>query len=1162
MTRTPPVEGLPDVRARIAALSDHQRSLLIEAGAGSGKTALMAGRVALLLAAGVAPKGIVAITFTEAAAAELLQRIEDTVKNLRNGNVPVQLSETLPRGLSVSQRANLEKAADDLDELICTTIHGFCQQLIKPYPVETGIDPGAAIIDPAAAELAYQDLMEAWLSARFGRDKGAEGLSRIPTITTAGGEEDFFAELLAKAPDDTLDLISKAAHFLKEHRTARAPEAGHDVGFRRVAVTIKNFVDWYNGCGVEEPTTADLVKDLERIETMAIEAAAQVLTGRRIAELLFHDPPTACKKEDTAFKQWRRKGKWTTAGRAAGLSTARCEQLSNEGEVRYLACGEAYQAFCGALGAIAFQRFVCEFEALRNLYQDYKRNAAVLDFDDLLYYAVRLLRTNERVRQALAQRYPVILVDEFQDTDPIQAEILWRVAGEGEASLPWHKRSIRPGALFLVGDPKQAIYRFRGADVNTYLLAKQALSEQDPKAVLEVTTNFRSQPGILDFVNAHFSSLLDALKGQPGFAALASVRPAGKEPSVATFEIELDDRHKREDKLVVDLVRREEALAVASIVRGLIGTYPVWDKHLAKPGYRPARAGDIALLAPTGTSLWIYEQALERLEIPIATQAGKGFFRRQEVQDLIAIARVIADHRDTLALGALIRGPLVGLTEEEIADEINSRLTNKGSGQRLFLWTDPETIHHPILRQTITTLRNLALKARRVTPYQLLAEAIEELHVRPILKARHSRGAERSLANVELVLEMARAYAGRGIGDFARALWQRWEEGYAQVEGRPDAASDAVSITTIHSAKGLEWPILIPINTTTRLRSDSQFLYRRGDNTVHFNVFCFPSPDYEAVSQEEAAALRAERVRLWYVALTRVRDLLLLPKQSERLPDDWMSLVNLNLDTLPLFEHERFRGVVPPTAPPSGNKQDLATWQHEAATIAAAERRISWHQPSRHEPSGVPTGGPDEVFAGADSTLEGAAISAEPLMIQGGSERGLVLHKLMEELLTGELTDDPDLVRTRAAELLSQLGVQDTEDPTSGPSSRELAGTVRRTIQLPDIAALRPRLLPEFRVYSASAIGQATVLMAGIADAVAYEGDQIQTIVDWKSDVNPSSADIEKYRTQVRDYLAATGASLGLIAFMTSASIERVQPPEPHSASGVCRSSPDIPRTQ
>jgi exodeoxyribonuclease-5 len=1139
MAETPVANGLPDVLARMAALADHERSLLVEAGAGSGKTALMAGRVALLLAAGVHPKGIVAITFTEAAASELLERIERTVQKLLSGNMPIELSETLPTGLTAPQKRNLENGDAHLDELTCTTIHGFCQQLIKPYPVETGIDPGAAIIDPAAAALAYQDLMDAWLSARFGRDRGAEGLGRIPAMAGTGSEDDFFAELLVKAPDATLELIRNAAKFLKIHRTANAPAARVEAtGFAELTEAVTKCTDWYNSCGVAEPTTAELVEDLTRVGTLAREAATQPLTARRIVELLFHTAPKACKKDETAFKQWGRKGKWKEVGKAAGRSTAQSDQLSAAGEAHYRACGEAYQAFCASLGALAFQRFVGEFGALRDLYRNYKRNAALLDFDDLLHHAVELLKINESVRQALAQRYPTILVDEFQDTDPLQAEILWRLAGEGEASSPWYERAIRHGALFLVGDPKQAIYRFRGADVETYLVAKRALATRDPKAILDVSANFRSQPAILDYVNAHFSALLDESHGQPGFTALTPVRLRGNEPSVVAFEIALDDRHKPNGDLVVDLVRRQEASIVASIVHGLIGTYPVWDKDLNE--YRPARADDIALLAPTGTSLWIYEQELERREIPIATQAGKGFFRRQEVQDLIGIARAIADHRDTLAFGAIIRGPLVGLTEEQIADEIDVLQTTTTSAQRLNLWTDPAIIRHAVLKQTLTILQNLARRARRATPYQLLAEAIEELHVRPILKARHSRGAERALANVELVLEMARAYAGRGIGDFARALWERWEDGDTQAEGRPDAEADAVSIITIHSAKGLEWPVVIPINSTTALWSDMQFLYRRSDDSVHFKVFDFPSLDYEIVSQDETAALRRERVRLWYVALTRARDLLLLPKQTERMTNDWLSLVNLDIESLPVFDLARFRGVASQSVPGSGNRQDIATWQREAAAIAAAERRISWHQPSRHEGPLVQIEADDEVFVGAESILEGVPASAEDMMIQGGRERGVVLHKLMEELLTGEISDELSALQARASELLGQLGLQDAEDAATGLSSHEMASAVQRTLQLPEIAHLRLRLLPEFRVYAASVVGQTTSLTAGIADAVAYEGGKIQTVVDWKSDVNPTSADVEMYRNQVRDYLTATGAVLGLIVFVTSGRIERV----------------------
>ena len=205
---------LADTTARVAALTQHRRSLLVEAGAGSGKTALMAGRAALLVAAGIAPKHIAAITFTEAAAAELLERIEGIVRDLESGVVPPELAPALPNGLSDLQRANLKKGAGALDELTCTTIHGFCQKLIKPYPVESGQDPGAAIIDPAVVELVFDDLLEAWLSARFGRNPGEDGLGRMPRIEHSGAEgEDLFASLLQRSPDQTLSLIQGHGAF-------------------------------------------------------------------------------------------------------------------------------------------------------------------------------------------------------------------------------------------------------------------------------------------------------------------------------------------------------------------------------------------------------------------------------------------------------------------------------------------------------------------------------------------------------------------------------------------------------------------------------------------------------------------------------------------------------------------------------------------------------------------------------------------------------------------------------------------------------------------------------------------------------------------------------------------------------------------------------------
>ena len=233
--------------------------LLVEAGAGSGKTALMAGRVAMMLTAGVPPRDIVAITFTEAAASELLERIERFAGALLGGTIPRELQNALSTPLSAAQRESIERGASALDEITCTTIHGFCQQFVRPYPVETGIDPGAEIIDPAAAELAFQDLMDAWLSARFGRDRSSEGLGRIPPMKGAGGSEDFFAELVNASPDAAVDLITKAAIFSKTIGPLRRRQRSWTrPSFRDLASAIDDFAAWYNGCQVVEGKTAEV----------------------------------------------------------------------------------------------------------------------------------------------------------------------------------------------------------------------------------------------------------------------------------------------------------------------------------------------------------------------------------------------------------------------------------------------------------------------------------------------------------------------------------------------------------------------------------------------------------------------------------------------------------------------------------------------------------------------------------------------------------------------------------------------------------------------------------------------------------------------------------------------------------------------------------------
>jgi ATP-dependent exoDNAse (exonuclease V) beta subunit len=400
-----------------------------------------------------------------------------------------------------------------------------------------------------------------------------------------------------------------------------------------------------------------------------------------------------------------------------------------------------------------------------------------------------------------------------------------------------------------------------------------------------------------------------------------------------------------------------------------------------------------------------------------------------------------------------------------------------------------------------------------------------------------------------MVREIARAYETRGLVAFADALRANWDDTQKHIEGRPDADAEAVSISTMHSAKGLEWPIVIPINSPTELDEKMDCLHRRLDNTVHFKLMGSAGPDYDVVKADEKGQLQRERVRLWYVALTRACDLLLLPRQSERVQNDWFGLLNADLTQIPTFDAAALASPATAAAEEVANGQDQATWEVETAVIAATRRSIVWQRPSRHDgPAGEEPWLSDEgMFVGEGALSESIPPATqrddERSAVKGGRERGLVIHKLLEEVLTVETGEDTETLESRARTLLSELGVTEAGRAEDGPHAPELAAAVRRALGIPEVAALRDRLLPEMTVLSAEPTGHGMLYVGGVADAVAFDGEKnVDVVVDWKTDVEPAAEVVNLYRAQVRDYLAAAGGKNGLLVFVTSGRVERVAP--------------------
>ena len=1116
---------LKDDGARRDAISLHDRSILVEAGAGSGKTAVMAGRIAVMLAEGVPPRAIAAVTFTELAASELLSRVREFVADLTAGKIAPELRVALPNGLSQVQRDNLAAASAAIDEITCSTIHGFCQRLIKPYPAEADIDPGAGVMDRNQADLTFLEIVDGWLRERL-----------------SGGQGGILAEMVLHSPGDTVALIHKIAENLRRRRTLLPPPVSplgsHLTAFRQATADFAGFMD---GAAAAEPETAAIVQRLAEMAA-ALANGHDPATPAGLVRLLTSRPhPDLCTKAG-AFASYRKKGKWAAAAKQAGLSKADGDRLNDAAEVHYIASCDAWVSLVQAAAGHALAALIDEARPILQRYRDHKRASAQLDFDDLIFAARDLLCDHDDVRRALGQRFAHVLVDEFQDTDPLQTEIFWRLCGEPvDGEDDWTGFRIRSGALFLVGDPKQAIYRFRGADVGAYVQARDAFRAQDPGSLLSISTNFRSCASILTFVNERFEVVLSA-DGQPGFTALDPFHDDRDGLCVAALDIAVADEN---GKASAEQQRDAEADAIADLCARLIESHPIIDRRSGAE--RPCQPGDIALLAPTGADLWRYEEALERRGVPVATQAGKGLFRRQEVQDLIALTRVLADRRDTLALGALLRGPLVGLTEEELLDIVWGLPRSEEKPDRiprLDLSIDPAVIGHPLAREVIERLQSLSRRGNSTTPHELLSQAVDVMRIRPLLLERHRGQAERALANVDLYLSLSTGYAVRGLRAFAEAMTAAWSDEARAVEGRPDAQEEAVALFTMHAAKGLEWPIVIPVNTMTGVMAPESAVIDRQTETFYCPVLGVPSEGYDAARDAEKDELDRERIRLWYVAATRARELLVLPRlDATPSKSAWIGLVDLSLAALPGLDVSHLPAGFRATAAGAANIQTRASFAAEAEAIATGQTRLTWLAPSRDENAAGTVLREEEaaLWTGSADDQPPELDAAAP--VQGGRERGLILHKLMEEVLTGETPEAESALTERAAELIRALGKVPVADPAAGLSAGELAGCIARTLILPEIATLRPELLAEFPIYALRNDGSELVATAGIADALTVGNDRRPVVVvDWKSDVNPNAQTLDHYRAQVRAYLDMTGAERGLIVLMTRGTVIAVSP--------------------
>ncbi|MDQ1449711.1 MAG: CRISPR-associated exonuclease Cas4, partial [Actinomycetota bacterium] len=819
-----------DSPAREAIRAELGATLFVEAGAGTGKTAALVDRVVALVTADgpdlpVKMPGIAAITFTDKAAAELRDRIR---RELRRRADDALGSDVV--------RARCETALDGLDAAAICTLHSFAQRILTEFPIEIGLPPRIEVRDEISSRLAFEARWHEFVDELL--DDPA--LESTVLVLLAADVQLRHLRSVAEVLDDNWDLLD---------RIGEPPPLP--------ALALDGWLEEFDAvCDASADCRADTDTMLTRLDEFAdyrnrLRAAFD--DAERI-ELLRSDKPSFKVGTTGNKKNW---------GDIAGLR----ERIAKLGEQR--------KAMTDAVLDVAIKRLVAAVARCTERSVAQRRAAGELDFHDLLVLARTLLRDPEhgaRARTRLRDRYLRILIDEFQDTDPIQVELA-ALLGSGDPAdgdRPWTDMAVDPGRLFFVGDPKQSIDRFRRADISTFLAAGERFAKPGPRFL---TCNFRTAPQVLAWINHVFGELIQPfVDSHPDSRALDAARRVPPENDRGVVMLGVEPHADEQERISAGELRVREAADVAAIARAAVAEqWPVYDKELDE--WRPARLGDVCILLPARTSLGYLEQALGAAGVPYRAETSSLVYSSREVRDLLTTLRAIDDPSDTLSLVVALRSSLFGCGDDDLF-----RFKVENNGRWDVTAAPPETL--PADDPVVSAIRFLrALHADRMwsTPSELLERIVRE---RSVIEVGALIGRFRDVARrVRFLVDQARAYAdavGGTLRDYLSWAELQGAEGARVVEAVvPETDDDAVRIMTIHGAKGLEFPITVVSGMTTKPAG------RRGGVSVVWNEDGTPEvrlrKDIGTANHDPRADLEAEmdvheKLRLLYVACTRARD--------------------------------------------------------------------------------------------------------------------------------------------------------------------------------------------------------------------------------------------------------------------------------------------------
>ncbi|HXV65239.1 MAG TPA: UvrD-helicase domain-containing protein [Vicinamibacteria bacterium] len=830
---------LTDAKAREAIRQALDETLVVEAAAGTGKTTALVSRIVEIVKTGRGElAGIVAVTFTEKAAGELKLRLRGA---LEDGRASSQDDAVITR---------LEQGLSQLEEAHVGTIHGFCSDLLKQRPLQAGVDPLFEVATDEETERLYHRVFERWLETTLADPPpGIRRLLRRQAVREQGPIDELY-----RAGRSLLDVRDFRANW--QIRPIDRESAIDELAERIISLSDKASHPF----NPRDNFYLDLADVLAFVQDLRSQ---EQVSGKRDYDALEH------RLAILGFG-WRK-------GRGPYGEDVRREDLLAERDALRTAQAE-FRKKSGADLAAHLQN---ELRELVRQYETVKEKRGRLDFLDLLVRARDLLRDDRDVRAELARSFTHIFVDEFQDTDPLQAEILLLLSADGSEEDDWRRIRPIPGKLFVVADPKQSIYRFRRADVALYQRVKRQLIAAGAKPVY-LTTSFRSVPDIQELVNVAMAGAMKPIADnhQADYVPLDAYRESMANRQPAIVAIPIPRPYGDWGRITQYAIKRSEPAAVASWIRWLIDDsgWLVSDRATREP--RPVGSSDVCLLFRrfvSGQQLVTqpYVDALQALDIPHVLVGGRGFHQREEIEAMRVALTALERPDDELSVFATLRGPLFSLSDESLF----SYRTRHGA-LHPFRKTSSESLQGD--DRDVEQALELIAKLHQGRNHRPIALTVRELLDSTRAQAGFAlwQAGDQVLANVLGLVQIARGFeesGGLSFRGFVDYLDELAESPNRHEQPIAEDGVEGVRLMTVHKAKGLEFSVVILCDITC---SFSMGATRHVDpDRSLFAIRLAGSSPWELLDHEPQESERdaAESLRLLYVAATRARDVLAVP---------------------------------------------------------------------------------------------------------------------------------------------------------------------------------------------------------------------------------------------------------------------------------------------